>query len=136
MEWDLCSSASWVPFHSYTMFLNIPVKIQEKSIINHKVLVTQSSNIVHCDQHSQKPIFKSLWTFFPFENWHFIFFVRGSYAHSHKIDILLLLTGKNALKWLQWCIYRVWGVLNPMVLLLSVYDKQILTNPNFKRKTS
>ena len=137
MERDLCSSASWVPFYPYTLFLNLPVKIQEKSIINQKVLVTQSSNIVHCKQHTQKPILKPLWTFFPCWKLAFFYFLSGGVKHTAtKFTFCWFWLGKNALKWLQWCIYRVWGVLNPMVLLLSVYDKQFLTNPNFRRKTS
>ena len=60
MEWDLCSSPPWVPFYPYTMFQNPMPKPScqksRKTIITQKVLVTQSSNIVHCDQHTQKPI--------------------------------------------------------------------------------
>ena len=39
-----------------------------KTIITQNILVTQSSNIVHCDQHTQKPnvqIFKPFCTLFP-----------------------------------------------------------------------
>ena len=61
MEWDLCSSPPWVPFYPYTMFLNpIPrpscQKSRKKTIITQNIFVTQSSNIVHCNQHNQKPI--------------------------------------------------------------------------------
>ena len=54
MGWDICSSPPWVPFYPYTMFQN-PIswpshKKCRKTIITQKVLVTQSSNIVHCDQ--------------------------------------------------------------------------------------
>ena len=31
------------------------------------------------------------------------------------------LTGKNALKWLEWCIYRVWGMPHWMTLVLRLY---------------
>ena len=60
MEWDLCSSPPWVPFYPYTMF-QYPMpkpscKISRKTIITQKVLVTQRSNIVHYDWHTQKPI--------------------------------------------------------------------------------
>ena len=61
MEWDLCSSPPWVQFYPYTMFLNpIPrpscQKSRKKTIITQNILVTQSSNIVHCNQHTQKHI--------------------------------------------------------------------------------
>ena len=60
MEWNLCNSAPWVPFYPYAMFQNPMSKpscqTSRKTIITQKVLVTQSSNIVHCDMHIQKPI--------------------------------------------------------------------------------
>ena len=60
MERNLCSSTSWFPLYPYTMFQNpIPRPSCHKSrkpITTQKVLVTQSSNTVHCDQHTQKPI--------------------------------------------------------------------------------
>ena len=34
----------------------------------------------------------------------FSFFVKGSSVNNQKVHILLILTGKNATKWLQWCI--------------------------------
>ena len=57
MGWDVCSSPPWVPFYPYTMFptlyLDLPVKMK-KTIITQNVLVTQCSNIVHCDWYTQK----------------------------------------------------------------------------------
>ena len=50
-----------------------------------------------------------------------------------KFHILLILTGKNASKWLEWCIFRVWGMPNPMALVVSLYDKQFMKNHNFRR---
>ena len=48
-----------------------------KAIVTHKVLVTQSSNIVLCDWHSQKPKCVDFQAFsnpfFPVENWCFCF---------------------------------------------------------------
>ena len=44
----------------------------------------------------------------------FSFCVRGSSGNRHKFHILLILTVKNALKWLEWHVCRVWGVPNPM----------------------
>ena len=53
-----------------------------------------------------------------------------------KFHILLILTGKNASKWLQWCILSVRGMLNPMALVSSLYDKWFLKNQNFQRQVS
>ena len=61
----------------------------------------------------------------------FSFFVRGSSVNSQKFHILLILSGKNALKWLEWCIFRVQGVPNPMAQVSSLYDKWFLKNQNF-----
>ena len=52
---------------------------------------------------------------------------------SQKFHILLILTGKNALKLLEWCILRVWGMPNPMVLVASPYNKWFMKNHNFRR---
>ena len=69
-----------------------------KTIITQKVLVTQSSNIVHCNWHTQKSIsadFQAfLNTFSLFKLTFFNFFVRRSSTKSHKFHILLILTGK------------------------------------------
>ena len=50
-----------------------------------------------------------------------------------KFHILLILTGKNASKLLEWHIFRVQGMSNPMALVASLYDKQFLKNHNFRR---
>ena len=84
MGWDICSSPPWVPFYPFTLFQN-PIsrpshKKCRKTIITQKVLVTQSFNIVHCDQHTQKPIgavWKPLRTLFPYANWCFFQFLSG-----------------------------------------------------------
>ena len=68
-----------------------------KTIITQKGLVTQSSNIMHCDWHTQNlyvQIFKPFQTFFPIQIDIFSFFVRGSSVNSQKFHILLILTGK------------------------------------------
>ena len=51
-----------------------------------------------------------------------------------KFHILLILTGKNASKWPEWHIFRVWGVPNPMALVSGLYNKQFLWNQNFRQK--
>ena len=58
MEGDLYSSPPCMPFYPYTMFQNPMTKPScqkcRKTIVTQKVLVTQSSNIVHCNWHTQK----------------------------------------------------------------------------------
>ena len=51
-----------------------------------------------------------------------------------KFHILLILTGKNASKWLEWHVFRVWDVPNPMALVSSLYNKQFPKNQNFRQK--
>ena len=67
MGWDICSSPPWAPLYPYTMVQN-PIsrpshKKCRKTIITQKVLVTQSSHIVHCNWHTQKPICTDLQAF-------------------------------------------------------------------------
>ena len=157
-----------------------------KTIITQKVLLTQSSNIVHCNWHTQKPKCEDLQAFaniFPHANWCFFqFFVRAvqetakisylliltgkmhqnglsgvylgfeacqiqclrfrvscnkQFLKNHnfrqKFHILLILTGKNASKLLEWHIFRVWGMPNSMALVASLYDKGFMKNHNFWR---
>ena len=66
----------------------------------------------------------------------FSFSVRGSSVNSHKFHILLMLTAKNALKWLEWHIFRVPGMPNPMALVSILYDNWFLKNLNFQRQVS
>ena len=49
---------------------------------------------------------------------------------SHFVDF----DWENALKWLEWCIFRVQGMPNPMVQVSSLYDKWFLKNQNFRQK--
>ena len=66
----------------------------------------------------------------------FFIFCQGQLSNSQKFHILLILTGKNALKWLEWHKSRVQGMPNPMALVASLYDKQFLTNHNFRRQVA
>ena len=55
----------------------------DKTIVTQKVLITQSSNIVYCNQHTRNlyvQIFKPFQTLLPvkIEGFVFLFFVRGS----------------------------------------------------------
>ena len=142
MVWDLCSSPPCIPFYPYTMFQNPMPKtscqISRKSIIAQKVLVTQSYNIVHCNQHTQKPecanfqAFSNTFSLFKLIIF-FSFFFRRSSANSQKFNILLILTGKNASNWLKWHTFRVRGVPNPMAKVSSLYNKWFLKNHNFRQ---
>ena len=144
MKWDLCSSPPCIPFYPYTMFHNpMPKPFCQKfreTLITQKVLVTQSSNILHCNWHIQKPIcadfqaFSNTFSMFKL-TFFFSFFVKGSSVNNQKVHILLILTGKNASKWLQWCIFRVQGVPIPMAQVSSLYNKWFLKNHKFRQKS-
>ena len=176
MEWNLYSSPHWVPFYYYTMFQN-PMHKKKINIITQKVLVTQSSNMVHCNWHTQKPICADMQAFlntFPCSNWCFFIFCQGELRKQpkftfcwfwlgkmhqngfsgvylgfeacriqcqnqnfrQKFHILLILTGKNDLKWLEWHIFRVWSMPTPMALVLSLYNKLFLKNHNFRKQVA
>ena len=73
MEWDLYSNGPWVEFYPYTTFQNPMSKPSchksRKTIITQKVLVTQSSIIVHCNCDTQKPVsadFQAFLNIFPY----------------------------------------------------------------------
>ena len=92
--WDICSSPPWVPFYSYTMFQN-PIswpshKKCRKNIITLKGLVTQSSNIVHCNWHTQKLICADLQAFAnmfsPCKLMFFAVFGQGEFWKTAKIS--------------------------------------------------
>ena len=81
-------------------------------------------------------IFKPFWTLCPVKIDVFLFFWQGELSKQPKIYILLILTGKNALKWLEWCVYRIWGMPDPMALVLRLSDKWLLKNQNFRGKVA
>ena len=111
--WDICSSPPWVPFYPYTMFQN-PVswpshKKCRKTIITQKVPVTQSSNIVHCNQHTQNlhvQICKPLQTLFPCGNWCFFsVFCQGELRKQQNFTFCWFWLGKmhqNGLSGAYW----------------------------------
>ena len=109
----------------------------QKTIITQKVLVTQSSNIVHYDQHTQKPVCADLQAFAnAFSLCKLMFFsvfCQGKLRKQPKFHILLILTGKNTLKLLECHIFRVQGMPNLMALVASLYDKWFMKNHNFRR---
>ena len=79
-------------------------------------------------------ICKHLQTLFPCANWQFFRFLSGQLRKQPKFHILLILTGKNASKWLECCIFRVQGMLNPMPQVSSPCNKQFLKNHNLRQK--
>ena len=97
IAWDLCSSPPCIPFYPYTMFENSVPKPScqnsRKTNITQKVLVTQSSNIVHCNWHTQRPIcanFQAFLNTFPCWNWCFFIFCLREFSKqpniSHFVD--------------------------------------------------
>ena len=50
-----------------------------------------------------------------------------------KFQILLILTGKNASKLLEWCVFRVQGMQNAIAIVASLYGKWFMKNHNFRR---
>ena len=94
MEWDLCSSAPCVPFYYYTTFDNPMPKPScqksRKTRITEKVLVIQSSNIVHYDQHMQKPAcvdfqaFSSTFSLYKLTYFIFFHFLSGGVQQTAK----------------------------------------------------
>ena len=64
----------------------------------------------------------------------FFIFCQGELRKQPKFQILLVLTGKNALKWIEWCILRVQGMPNPMPQDSNLCNKLFLKNHNFMQK--
>ena len=143
MEWDLCSSPPCIPFYPYTMFQNPMPKPScqksRKTIITQKVLVTQSSNIVHCNWHTQKPICADFQvfsnTFSLFKLMFFFHFLSGGVKQRAKnFTFCWFWLGKMHWNGFEWCIFRVWDMPNPMQVL-SLYNKWfLLKNHNFRQK--
>ena len=139
---------SWSCFK--TQYLDLPITNQAKPLIH--LLVTQSCNIVHCNWHTQKvlsPICADLqalcWTGtleIPCANWmvwgisNATVFSQGEFRKQPKFHILLILTGNNALKFLEWCIFKVWGMPNPILQVLSLCDKWFSEKLQFQAKIS
>ena len=103
MEWDLCSSAPCVPFYHYITFDNSMPKSScqksRKTRITEKVLVIQSSNIVHYDQHMQKPACADFQafsnTFSLYKLTIFYFFVRGIQQTAKNVIFCWFCLGKT-----------------------------------------
>ena len=96
-----------------------------KTITTQKVLVTQSSNIMHCDWHTRNlyvQIFKPLWTLFPCWIWCFFIFCQGEFRNA----------------WMS-----VWPTVSPNVMMtwqstaldhqMPIPGVQFLKNYNFRQ---
>ena len=122
MQWDLCSSAPCVPFYLYTPFHNpMPKPSCQKSrktkITEKVLLIIQSSNIVHYDQHTQKPAcadFQNLFKhFFPVQiNIFYFFFIfcQGEFSKQPKISHFVDFDWEEHIE-MVWVVHiRVWGM--------------------------
>ena len=70
-----------------TLWLNLPVKNAEKTIVTQKVLVTQSSNIVHCNWHNQRLMcadFQAFSNTFSLFKLMFFHFMSGGFKQTTK----------------------------------------------------
>ena len=87
-KWNGTYAAVFLVSHSILHYIQNPMskpscQRSRKTIITQKVLVTQSSNLVHCDWHTQKSIcaedqaFSNTFSLLKL-TFFFIFFVRGS----------------------------------------------------------
>ena len=138
MQKNICSSPPGVPFYPFTLFQN-PISWPSHTKLLEKpcaVIVTKSSNIIAIGipKNLCVQICKPLQTLFPCANWCFSVFCQGEFRKQPKFHILLILTGKNASKWLEWHVFRVQGMLNPMLQVLRLCNKQFLKNHNFRQK--
>ena len=125
-----------------TLCLNLPSQNSRKTIVTHKILVTQSSNIVHCDWHTQNlyvQIFKPFQTIFPvrIDGFFFLFFCHGEWSKQPKLSHFVDFDWEKCIE-MAWelCTLRFQGMLNPMALVSSLYDKWFLKNQNFTRQVA
>ena len=83
-----------------TLCLNLPCHKSRKPTVTQKVLVTLSSNIVHCNQHTQKPVctdfqaFSNTFPLFKLMGFFFSFFVRGVQQTAKNLTFCWFWMGK------------------------------------------
>ena len=102
-----------------TLYLDVPGKMK-KTIITQNILVTQCSSIVALwlvYPETYMCRYSSLFKLFPCSNWCFFIFCQEELRKQPKFHILLILSGKSASKLLEWHVYRVWCMPNPMALV-------------------
>ena len=62
------------------------------------------------------------------------FMFSGGVKETAKISHFVDCDWENAWKWLEWHVFRVWGMLNPMLQVLSLCNEQFLKKHNFRQK--
>ena len=72
--------------------------------------------------YNKKPILQKLNTFSCWY-WHFFYFCHGQLGKQPKISHFVDFDWENKLKLLEWHVYRVWGMPNPMVLVLRDFEQ-------------
>ena len=121
-----------------TLWLNLPVKNAEKTIVTQKVLVTQSSNIVHCNWHNQRLMcadFQAFSNTFSLFKLMFFHFMSGGFKQTTKnFTFCWFWLGEMHGKGLSGTYLGVWGMPNSIALVSSLYDKWFLKNHNFREK--
>ena len=97
LKWNGTYAAVLLASHSTpspcfrTLCLNLPITNQEKTLITQRVLVTQSSNILHCNWHTQKSMcadfqaFSNTFSLFKLMGFFFIFCL-GEFSKQPKIS--------------------------------------------------
>ena len=143
MEWDLCSSAPCVPFYYYTTFDNPMPKPScqksRKTRITEKVLVIQSSNIVHYDQHMQKPAcsdfqaFSNTFSLYKLTYFIFLFFLSGGVQQTAKnFTFCWFWLGKTHWNGLSGAYLGFEACQIQCMQVLSLYDKPVPEKSKFK----
>ena len=133
MGWDKCSSPPRGPFYPYTMFQNPISWPSHKNAENHN----NSKSTCHTKfSHSALQLAYRLTYmcrcatlcehFFPVQIDVFSVFCQKEIRKQPKFHILLILTGKNASKLLEWHIFRVQGMPNPMLQVSRLCNKWFL----------
>ena len=147
MGWNICSSPPCIPFYPYTILHN-PISWPfhtkcRKTIITQKVLITQRSNIVHCDWHTQKPICIDLQAFANTFSLcklmgFFSVFCQGEWnlavswtPPDKKLKKCQFAQRKSVCKGLQICTYRFLGMPITMHYVRSLCDKYFLSYYGF-----
>ena len=70
--------------------------------------------------------------FFPVQIDVFFSFLSGGVKETAKISHFVDFDWENASKWLEWHVFRVQGMPNPISLVVSLCNKQFLKNHNFR----
>ena len=63
----------------------------------------------------------------------FFSFLSRGVKETAKISHFVNFDWEKSMEMLEWCIFRVQGMPNPMALVASLYDKWFMKNHNFRR---